>query len=101
MSTGTRVVLTLVVTGVIAAVGNSLAVVQPSPLVLTHGIASGDVTASSAVIWGRASGKSQMHVEVAADPSFRAVKSSRSAAASEATDFTAQLTVRGLDPDTR
>ena len=78
MSPGTRAVLALVSIGVIAAAGNSLAIVQPSPLVLTHGIASGDVTASSAVIWARASGKAQMHVEVAANPSFQRVKSSRS-----------------------
>jgi alkaline phosphatase D len=71
------------------------------PLVLTHGIASGDVTASSAVIWARASGTAQMHVEVATDPAFQHVKSSRSAAASEPTDFTAQLVLSGLDPDTR
>lgn len=101
MSIGTRAVLALVTIGVIAAAGNSLAIVGSSPLVLTHGIASGDVTASSAVIWARASGRAQMHVEVAANPSFRRVKSSRSAKASEATDFTAQLRLRGLDPDTR
>ena len=74
---------------------------EPTALVLSHGIASGDVTASSAVIWARASGQAQMHVEVATDSQFQRVKSSRSAAASEATDFTAQLVLNGLDADTR
>ena len=71
------------------------------PLVLTHGVASGDVTPSSAVIWARASGEAQMHVEIAADAGFEGVKSSRSAAATESTDFTAQIKVEGLEADTR
>ncbi len=73
----------------------------PRPLVLTHGVASGDVTASSAVIWARSSGRAQMHVEVDTAPSFSRPKSGRSALASEGTDFTAQLTLEGLEPDTR
>jgi alkaline phosphatase D len=73
----------------------------PAPLVLTHGIASGDVTSSTAVIWARASGKAQMHVDVDTDPALSRPRSSKSAAASEAADFTAQLTLEGLKSDTR
>jgi alkaline phosphatase D len=71
------------------------------PLVLTHGIASGDVTDSSAVIWARASGNAQMHVEIATNPTLAGAKSGEAAHASPETDFTAQLTVAGLEPDTR
>jgi len=74
---------------------------RPQPLVLTHGIASGDVTPSSVVIWARASAEAQMHVELSTDAGFAKVKSSRSAAVLPENDFTAQLTIRKLEPDTR
>jgi alkaline phosphatase D len=75
---------------------------RPSrPLVLTHGIASGDVTASSAVIWGRANERAQMHVEADTEPAFRGARSRGSAPALEAKDFTAHVTLEGLKPDTR
>jgi hypothetical protein len=39
-------------------------------LSITHGVASGDVTATTAVIWVRASGPARMYVEVDTDPIF-------------------------------
>src|SRR5688572_12777962 len=81
--------------------GRASVVAAPEPLVVTHGVASGDVRASSAVIWARASGPAQMHVELATDPSFARPRSGRSAHASEETDFTAQLMLTGLEADTR
>ena len=74
---------------------------RPQPLALTHGIASGDVTASSVVIWGRATARAQMHADLATDVGFASVKSSRSAPVLPENDFTAQLAVRQLEPDTR
>jgi len=71
------------------------------PLVITHGIASGDVTPTSAVIWARASSKAQMHVEIDTEPTLGHAKSHGSAKADEATDFTAHLVVDGLQPSTR
>jgi len=71
------------------------------PLVITHGIASGDVTPTSAVIWARASSKAQMHVEIDTEPTFGHAKSHGSAKADEATDFTSHLVVDGLQPSTR
>lgn len=70
----------------------------------THGVATGDVTATSVVVWARASaGPAQMHVEVDADPSFAAPRVVRSepAAATRAADYTAQVVLDGLTPDTR
>jgi alkaline phosphatase D len=74
---------------------------RPEALVITHGIASGDVTTTSAVIWARASARAQMHVEIDTDKAFSHPKSRGSADALEATDFTAHLTVDGLQPATR
>ena len=83
------------------AVGSTRSDSAVEPLVLTHGVSSGDVTASSAVVWARASGEARMHVEVSDDAGFAQVKSTRSAAATEASDFTAQLVLSGLEPETR
>jgi alkaline phosphatase D len=71
------------------------------PLVLTHGTASGDVTDSSAIIWGRASGEAQMHVEIATNPAMTGAQSRGTARASAETDFTAHVKVGGLEPNTR
>ena len=71
---------------------------------VTHGVASGDVTATSAVIWSRASrGPAQMRVEYATDAGFAQPQAAQSApgAATEATDLTATLKLEGLTPDTR
>jgi alkaline phosphatase D len=120
-------------TAALVFVGGIAPSAQPAaaPLVMTHGIASGDVTASSSVIWARASGPGRMHVDLDRDHPFRRSNpgspvigdpfrdrdddedddgrrgnhgqpASRAAAmASEATDFTAHVTVNGLRPDTR
>ncbi len=70
---------------------------------VTHGVASGDVTAQSAVIWARASrGPAQMHVAYATDPAFAAPRFAETTpgAATVATDFTTTLRLDGLLPDT-
>lgn len=72
----------------------------PSDLIVTHGVASGDVTAASAVVWARASGPAQLHVEYDTDPAFSQPKLRGSAAADPTTDYTAQLKLEGLEPDT-
>ncbi|HET7270474.1 MAG TPA: PhoD-like phosphatase N-terminal domain-containing protein, partial [Rubrobacter sp.] len=48
---------------------------SPSGLpTITHGVQSGDVTASSAIVWARADRPSRMFAEVAATESFRRPK---------------------------
>jgi alkaline phosphatase D len=72
-------------------------------LSITHGVASGDVTATTAVIWARASGPARMYVEVDTDPIFsksKKVKKKEYADATAGTDFTAQLTLTDLEPNT-
>jgi alkaline phosphatase D len=69
---------------------------------VTHGIAAGDVSATSAVIWSRASGAAQMVVEYSAlgAPAWPAQR--RVGAAVEAgSDFTGKIVLDGLTPDTR
>lgn len=101
MSQRTSLIFLLGAVSLAAAGGGAPATGAPQPLVLTHGVASGDVTASSAVIWARANAPAQMHVEVASTWSFEGAKSGRSVAVSEENDFTAQLMLTGLDPNTR
>ena len=102
MSRLTTFVPAAITVAVIAASGSQQFLSgEQQPLVLTHGIASGDVTDSSAVIWARASDRAQMHVEIATNPAMEGAKSGEAAQASPETDFTAQLTVAGLEPDTR
>ncbi len=68
----------------------------------SHGIASGDVTASTAVIWARTLGKKRavMSVELSTDPSFPAnkVRAGGSVWVDAATDYTGKVTVTSLTP---
>lgn len=79
-------------------------VLPASRIDVSHGVASGDVTATGAVIWARASsGPAQMHVEYGTDPAFAAPQRADSApgAAEVATDLTATLPLADLTPDSR
>jgi alkaline phosphatase D len=69
---------------------------------VTHGIAAGDVTATSAVIWSRASGGARMMVEYSslAAPSWPAQRQ-LGAFVAAASDFTGTVVIDGLTPDTR
>src|SRR5262249_19707989 len=76
---------------------------NPSPLSVTHGLQSGDVTDTSAVVWARASGgPAQMHVDYDTDPTFADSDSAQSDpdAVTDATDYTAQLVLHDLQPNT-
>lgn len=67
---------------------------------LTHGIASGDVTSESAVIWARANAAAWIYVEYAGDAAFSQPKSVAPTQTQAATDYTARVTLSGLTPDT-
>ncbi|MBD0360431.1 MAG: PhoD-like phosphatase N-terminal domain-containing protein, partial [Nitrososphaeraceae archaeon] len=69
-------------------------------LFITHGIASGDVTNQSVIIWSRANREAQLHVEYDTDPNFPDPKSSNIALANQTTDYTAHVKLEGLSPDT-
>lgn len=72
-----------------------------APLRVTHGVASGDVTATSIVIWARASRAARMIVEYTATPSAAWPPVRRPGPLVDAgSDFTGQVVLDGLAPDT-
>jgi alkaline phosphatase D len=64
----------------------------------THGVASGDVTATSAVLWTRTDRAAALRAEVASDPEFRSAVLSREASANASADFAVKLVVELLEP---
>ena len=67
---------------------------------ITHGIASGDVTNDSAVIWSRANGEAEMHVEYDTDADFSHPTSVQSLLpANQTTDYTGHVKLKDLSPD--
>ena len=70
-------------------------------LELTHGIASGDVTNDSAVVWARSNREAQMHVEYDTFSNFSHSNSLNSTSlANQTTDYTTRARLEGLNPDT-
>src|SRR4051794_40065655 len=64
--------------------------------VIACGIQSGDVSASSAVIWARADRAAQMRVEYSLAESFASTLGSSSADALPGSDFTSKMLLEGL-----
>lgn len=74
------------------------AVAAPPPL--SHGVASGDVSNSGAVIWARAEGETTLVVEYATAPEFTDARVGGAVQVSAATDFTGTVILAGLQPAT-
>jgi alkaline phosphatase D len=73
-----------------------------SGTIFTHGVASGDVTQSSAILWTRAVYGKPLKAEVFASPSTHGKKAFQSVARADgARDFTVKVDATGLDPGTR
>ncbi len=68
---------------------------------ITHGVASGDVRATTAIVWARADGTSTMQVQVSPSRRFSSKLRRRTARATKGSDYTARLKLGGLRPDTR
>jgi len=66
--------------------------------ILTHGLQSGDVSASSGVVWARADRPSRVQIEVASTDSFKDILRKVWVDALPESDLTAKLTLDGL-PD--
>lgn len=66
-----------------------------------HGVASGDVTDTGAVIWGRAEREATLVVEYATTPDFSDLKPGGTMRVSAEADFTGTVLVTGLTPATR
>lgn len=65
---------------------------------ITSGVASGDVTATSATIWSRADRASRMLVELSSNEAFRNAKQIVGPDVLDSTDFAGKLRVQGLKP---
>lgn len=72
---------------------------QTQSLAITHGVASGEVTADGATIWARADGPAWMHVAFGALETGTAHLAAP-AFADASTDFTATIRLEGLAPGT-
>lgn len=69
-------------------------------LLLTHGVASGDVSAHSAGIWARVNAPATVSVEYALDPDFAQPQAGPRVETHQIQDYTARLKLSGLRPDT-
>jgi len=72
-----------------------------SDATFTDGVASGDVTATSAMLWTRAEGGDRLAVEVARDPAFEDIERALTAQTSPDRDYTVLVDATELEPDTR
>ncbi len=70
-------------------------------LQLTHGVASGDVTDTSAVIWARADGAATLVGEYATSPEFSDGRTGGTVQVSATSDFTGTVIFTSLQPGTR
>src|SRR5437867_10092519 len=66
----------------------------------THGVASGDVTSTSAVLWVRTDQDAQINVQVSKHPSFKQLDFEDSIHTTANSDFTAKSLAEGLKPGT-
>ena len=76
----------------------SAALVRSGRPRLTHGVQSGDIGTSSATVWTRADGPSQMLVEVSTRPDFRDARRIPGAMLTSRSDFTGKTVLPAL-PD--
>jgi alkaline phosphatase D len=68
--------------------------------VITHGVATGDVSATTAVVWSRANMAARMHVQVSRSARVPRRARQRTARATVSSDFTAKVKLTGLRPGT-
>jgi alkaline phosphatase D len=94
-----RVISVMVGLAALVGIGPCGVALAGAPPVASHGVASGDVTATSVVIWSRATAEGVMHVRVSGRAGeSRTVYRSVPVVASE--DFTGKVVIGGLRPDT-
>jgi len=70
-------------------------------LTFTHGVASGDVTPSSVVLWTRVDAEGDVRVQVAKDERFSDLVVEGRKLSSAQSDFVVKLGIEGLEPATR
>jgi alkaline phosphatase D len=75
--------------------------VQAAPPLITHGITSGEVTATSANIWTRTDQATEVLVEYAQTATLQPIKGASTIVVSAEQDFTGVVSLTGLQPATR
>ena len=70
-----------------------------TPPRFTHGVASGDMTGESAVLWTRASMPATLIPELSTTPGFEGARALAPVTAATAADLTAKALAVGLEPD--
>ncbi len=99
---GQNVAGALVASGVVHAIGSPCfgksPAIRTSTPVITHGIGSGDVSRSSAVVWSRADRVSRMVVEYATNDRFTDARRVVGPIATPDSDFTSKAILNGLPP---
>ena len=93
-----RKLLALMILG-ISLVGN-VALAHGGVLLITHGPISGEVTATSVVLWARGNAPGVLTFEVADNPNFDGDPITASIELREEDDFTGEVRVTGLTPAT-
>lgn len=79
----------------------TIAVSAQGELLFTHGVASGEATATSAILWTRAVRDAQIIAEISEDPNFDSDNPAvirRDVIATSEHDFTVKVEVEGLQP---
>ena len=66
----------------------------------THGVASGDVTSKTAVLWAQTDQDTHVSVQVSKHPNFKKLDFENSVQATSDTDFTVKSLAGGLKPNT-
>jgi phosphodiesterase/alkaline phosphatase D-like protein len=70
-----------------------------SDIQFTHGVASGDVTSDSAVLWTRINQDGVVKVEVSENPDFKKTVFTKAVHAKVDDDFTVKVIAKGLEKD--
>jgi alkaline phosphatase D len=97
----TAILVTMAMITLLVLALNNIAFAQSNTnkLVITDGIASGDVTDNSAVIWSRANSPAIMHVQYDTNLSFSHAKSN-TVMVDKLTDFAGHVKLDSLSPNT-
>jgi len=95
-----NVLLFLVLGGTLVFSNSIFFKASAAPFEFTHGVASGDVTSTSAVLWTRTDESAKINLEITSRDSFDPPDFMYSTTTTGANDFTAKITATNLKPNT-
>lgn len=95
-----NVLLFLILTGTLLFSNSIFFNASAAPLKFTHGVASGDVTSTSVVLWTRTNEGGKINLEITRGYNFNSPEFYYTTTTSAANDFTAKITASNLKPNT-